>query len=188
MGFSHYNVEVKRSRRHSMSVEIKDGETVLVRAPYGMSDFRIREFLKKSEKWIDAHLEKVATSQCPEEEQLTLEELKDITEAAKRDIVLRVRRFAPIVGVTYNRITIKCQKTRWGSCSGKKNLNFNCLLMLAPESVRDYVVVHELCHLIEMNHSKAFWAQVERVLPDWKEQRKWLKSHGGELMKRHTGM
>ena len=69
----------------------------------------------------------------------------------------RVKYYADIIGVTYGKITIRNQKTRWGSCSSKGNLNFNCLLMLMPPEVIDYVVVHELCHRKQMNHSKAFW-------------------------------
>ncbi len=92
--------------------------------------------------------------------------------------------YAPIVGVNYTRITIRNQKTRWGSCSAKGGLNFNCLLMLMPPEVKDYVVVHELCHCKEMNHSKAFWAEVEKVLPDYKVAKKWLKGKGNELMHR----
>ena len=88
------------------------------------------------------------------------------------------------MNVQYGRITIRNQKTRWGSCSSKGNLNFNCLLMLAPDEVVDYVVIHELCHLIEMNHSKAFWKQVEQMMPDYKKHRKWLKDHGNEIMER----
>ncbi|MDY3888895.1 MAG: M48 family metallopeptidase, partial [Agathobacter sp.] len=83
----------------------------------------------------------------------------------------RVAYFADIMGVDYGRITIRMQKTRWGSCSSKGNLNFNCLLMLAPPEVIDYVVVHELCHRKEMNHSKAFWREVERVLPDYRSRK-----------------
>ena len=83
-----------------------------------------------------------------------------------------------------NFITIRNQKTRWGSCSSKGNLNFNCLLMLTPPEVIDYVVVHELCHRKEMNHSGAFWAEVEKVLPDYKEQVKWLKENGGQIIGR----
>ena len=89
-----------------------------------------------------------------------------------------------MVGVTYGRITIRNQRSRWGSCSGKGNLNFNCLLMLTPSHVIDYVVVHELCHRLEMNHSPAFLAQVERVLPDYRKSREWLKEHEKELIGR----
>ena len=114
------------------------------------------------------------------------EELSGLTEQARRDLIERARLFAPRVGVTYGRISIRHQKTKWGSCSSGGNLNFNCLLMLAPETVRDYVVVHELCHRKQMNHSEAFWAEVERVLPEYREARKWLKTHGQELMQYNT--
>ena len=109
-------------------------------------------------------------------------ELQMLADEALRVIPERVRFYAPVVGVTYGRITIRNQRTRWGSCSAKGNLNFNCLLMKAPPEVLDYVVVHELCHRLEMNHSPRFWAQVERVLPDYKVSRKWLREHGNELM------
>jgi predicted metal-dependent hydrolase len=108
--------------------------------------------------------------------------MKVLADEALRVIPERVRFYAPVVGVTYGRITIRNQRTRWGSCSAKGNLNFNCLLMKAPPEVLDYVVVHELCHRLEMNHSPRFWAQVERVLPDYKVSRKWLREHGNELM------
>ena len=97
---------------------------------------------------------------------------------------VKVKHYAGLMNVQYGRITIRNQKTRWGSCSSKGNLNFNCLLMLAPDEVVDYVVIHELCHLIEMNHSKAFWKQVEQMMPDYKKHRKWLKDHGNEIMER----
>ena len=100
----------------------------------------------------------------------------------------RCERFAPLIGVTYGRIAIRRQRTRWGSCSGKGDLNFNCLLMLAPEPVRDYVVVHELCHRKYMDHSPRFWAEVERVLPDWRERRRWLRDYGGGLLERAERM
>ena len=94
----------------------------------------------------------------------------------------RVQYFAPLVGVDYGRISIRSQKTRWGSCSTAGNLNFNCLLLLAPPEVLDYVVVHELCHRKEMNHSPRFWAEVGRVLPDYKASKKWLRENGNRLM------
>ena len=113
---------------------------------------------------------------------MTGAELSQMTSKARQDLTERVEYFAPRIGVSYGRISIRHQKTKWGSCSSKGNLNFNCLLMLAPEAVRDYVVVHELCHRKQMNHSEAFWAEVERVLPPYREARKWLKTHGQELM------
>ena len=96
----------------------------------------------------------------------------------------RVSYFAPQVGVTYGNITIRSQRTRWGSCSSKGNLNFNCLLMLVPREVLDYVVVHELCHRKEVNHSPRFWAEVERILPDYKIRQTWLKDNGSQLIGR----
>lgn len=85
------------------------------------------------------------------------------------------------MGVSYGRISIREQKTRWGSCSSQGNLNFNWRLIFAPENVLDYVVVHELAHRKEMNHSKAFYAIVESVLPDYRVSRKWLRDNGDRL-------
>ena len=97
------------------------------------------------------------------------------------------RNYAEKLGVSYGRITIRNQRSRWGSCSGKGNLNFNCLLMLAPPEVLDSVVVHELCHLRQMNHSERFYAEVLRVFPDYWRCHRWLKENGGALMQRMTG-
>lgn len=90
----------------------------------------------------------------------------------------RVAYFAEQMQLSYGRITLKEQKTCWGSCSSKRNLNFNWKLLLMPPEIMDYVIVHELSHLREMNHSKKFWSIVEEVLPDYKGRRKWLKENG----------
>ena len=100
---------------------------------------------------------------------------KQNRELARQRITLRVEYFAPLVGVTYNRIFIKEQKTRWGSCSSLGNLNFNWKLILLDEELLDYVVVHELAHRKQMNHSPTFWVEVERVLPDYRERRRRLR-------------
>ena len=115
-------------------------------------------------------------------ENVTFDKIKALADQALEIIPTRVEYFAKIIGVTYGNITIRNQKTRWGSCSSKGNLNFNCLLMLAPPEVLDYVVVHELCHRKQMNHSKAFWTEVEKVFPDYKESIKWLKEEGSQMM------
>lgn len=98
--------------------------------------------------------------------------------AARAAVIIpkRVRLYQSLVGENIGRICIKDVKSRWGSCSSKGNLNFNWRLVMAPIEVLDYVVVHELCHLKEMNHSKAFWALVEEILPDYKKRRKWLRN------------
>ena len=100
---------------------------------------------------------------------------------AKEYIEKRVRIFSVEMGEIPNRITIKTQKNRWGSCSSRRNLNFNWKLIMLPREEIDYVIVHELCHLREMNHSAAFWKEVEHVMPDYKIRRKWLRDNAWKV-------
>jgi len=100
---------------------------------------------------------------------------------AKIQIVEETRRLAEKLGVEIGRVSIRDQKTRWGSCSSRKNLNFNWRLLMAPPSVLRYVIIHELTHLKQMNHSKEFWSLVAKRCPDYKTHQKWLKEHGAEL-------
>ncbi|MNL31958.1 hypothetical protein D3C87_1537770 [compost metagenome] len=86
------------------------------------------------------------------------------------------------LGVAVKAITLRSQSSRWGSCSSSGNINYNWRLILAPPHVLDYVAAHEVAHLVEMNHSAAFWATVERTLPDMARGRAWLKAHGRDLM------
>lgn len=96
----------------------------------------------------------------------------------------RLPYFQTIVGVRPAKVTIKTQQTRWGSCSSLGNLNFNWRAIMAPAPVLDYLIVHELCHLIHLNHSKDFWDLVSAILPDYKERKDWLKKNGHQLMQR----
>lgn len=179
-------IEIVRSNRKTIAIEIKPNVTVLVRVPLFMKDSEIYKFVTEKESWIKEHLKKMEQRQKEQEkvQKLTMNEVEQLANLALTVIPEKVNYYARIMNVTYGRITIRNQKTRWGSCSEKGNLNFNCLLMLVPDEVIDYVVVHELCHLIEMNHSKAFWKQVEQVLPAYKGYRQWLKEHGNEIMSR----
>lgn len=93
----------------------------------------------------------------------------------------RLDEYAPGIGVPYGRVAIRDQKSRWGSCSAKKNLNFNWKLIMAPPEALTYVVIHELCHLIEFNHSARFWGLVQARMPEYEYWKKWLKAHGSEL-------
>ena len=181
-----YDIIIKRSNRKTLAIQITPDAQVIVRAPYRMPDSVIREFIREKEGWIQDHLAKMLQIKETREQlpRLSYEEIQELADQALQIIPQRVAHYAPLVGVTYGRITIRNQKTRWGSCSAKGNLNFNCLLMLTPPEVMDYVVVHELCHRKEMNHSPRFWAEVERILPDYKIWRKWLKDHGNSLIAR----
>ena len=180
---------VIRSARKTLQVEIRPDGEVLVRSPQYLSDAEIRRFVETKADWIEEHVAnvKMRTRQAAEVERLSMEDVRRLADEAARDIPERVRRFAPVVGVQYGRITIRNQKSKWGSCSSRGNLNFNCLLMLAPPSVRDYVVVHELCHLVELNHSKRFWTLVSGVLPEYRKEEQWLKTQGMLIMRRMTG-
>jgi hypothetical protein len=182
-------IEIRRSRRKTMSIEVTSDGKVIVRAPMRMSGAVIDGFVTEKAGWIEKSLRKMELRREEKgmQEKLSQEELERLADQAADVLAEKVRYYAQQIGVTYGRITIRNQKTRWGSCSAKGNLNFNCLLMLAPEDVQDYVMVHELCHRKQMNHSEKFWNEVEKVLPDYRERRNWLKLHGSALMARAHG-
>ncbi|MBO5715485.1 MAG: M48 family metallopeptidase [Clostridia bacterium] len=177
-----YSYELKRSKRKSISVEISREAKVIVRAPLKMSVKDVEAFLNSKSEWIDKHLSAMKEKLATMPRKLSEAEKNELKKNAKIIISKRVEYFAKIMGVDYNRISIKFQKTRFGSCSTKKNLNFNALVALMPSEILDYVIVHELSHLKEMNHSKQFWREVARVMPDYKSKRKWLKENGTKYM------
>ena len=172
-----------RSRRKTLGLELRP-EGLIVRAPLQATSRQIEDFVEQHRRWIRQHQERLERQkqQAAELPPLTETELQELAEEARRYIPERVRYYAPKVGVDYGSITIRCQKSRWGSCSGKGNLSFNCLLMLTPPEVIDSVVVHELCHRKEMNHSAAFYAQVLRVFPEYRMWRRWLEENGLTLL------
>lgn len=173
-------IELIRSRRKTISIQVASPERVIVRAPNRVAKKDIEEVLEKNSAWIDKHIAKAIEHEKQKASIRTLSELelRELADRAADVFKNKVEHYAPIVGVTYGRVTVRNQKTRWGSCSSKGNLNFNVALMRAPIEVLDYVVVHELCHRIHLNHSKEFWKEVERVLPDYREHEKWLKDNG----------
>lgn len=176
---------IVRSARKSFALELKP-ERLIVRVPNRATKRQIQDFITEHQGWID----KAAARQDQRRKAmgdippLTGEKLRALAGEALAYIPERVRFYAPQVGVTYGRITIRSQKTRWGSCSAKGNLNFNCLLMLTPPEVIDSVVVHELCHRKEMNHSDHFYTEVLRVFPDYWKWHGWLKEYGAVIMER----
>ena len=190
-----YRIEYRliRSRRRTICIEVTSGGEIVVKAPYYASKKEIEDFLMRKVEWIGEKRQEVFDRLIGEDgtpvvlETIGEDQIRELSGKMKKEFVPRVRNFASAMGITVGRISIRNQKTRWGSCSSEGNLNFNCLLMLAPESVRDYVIVHELCHRIEMNHSKRFWDLVSSYIPDYKQSIKWLDTEGKTLMLRAFG-
>ena len=174
---------ILRSRRKTAALQIT-GEGLVVRVPVSMTDREVEAFVAGHEKWIRIHLEKAERARKNAGRPLTPAERRELARKAKEWIPQRVAYYAPLLGVDWGRITIRCQKTRWGSCSDRGNLNFNCLLALAPEEVMEYVAVHELAHRKQMNHSPLFWQEVARECPRYIQCRRWLKQNGGALLAR----
>ena len=177
-----------KSRRKTISLEVRE-EGLIVRAPNRITKKEADDFVRRHEAWIEKQREKLALRKAQKEQQpkLTEAQLHELAQKAAEYIPARVRYYAARMGARYGRITLRCQKTRWGSCSTKKNLNFNILLMLAPPEVIDSVVVHELCHLWEMNHSKRFYERLYAAYPDYDRCNRWLKENGALLMARAFG-
>ena len=161
------------SGRRTVSLSIKD-EKLIVRAPYGASEDQIAKIVNSHSQWIEKHInnqKEINERHGP----LTEEKIKLLRKMAKKVLPAKAAYYAEIMGLKYGRITITGAKTRFGSCSAKGNISFSYLLMQYPEEAIDYVVVHELAHLKEMNHSTRFYKIIEGVLPDYKERKKLLK-------------
>ena len=175
---------VIRSSRKSLGMQVTE-KGIVVRAPYLAPSFQIERFVREHEDWARAQLAKIEAkrSKVSSVKVMTGAQMNKLKKLAKAYIPGRVDHYARLLGVS-NRISslsIRCQKTRWGSCTSKGSISINCLLMLAPKEVLDAVVVHELCHLFEMNHSQRFYAYVLSVYPDYKKWYKWLKDNGSVL-------
>lgn len=178
---------VIKSKRRTMGISIDEEGEILFRVPFRTSEREIMRMAEEKSRWIITHYLEICAkknsrpvSDLSAVQRTALE--KRYKEAARSYIPKRVAYYHDMTGGTYQRIAIRDQKTRWGSCSSKGTLSFNWRLMLAPPAVLDYVVVHELCHLTHMDHSPAFWQAVEAVCPDYRDLRKWLKEHGSELV------
>ena len=178
--------KVVRSARKTLSLSMDGEGRLIVRAPYLCPTTTIERFVRDSSGWIEKQLKKAPRieQKAGEEGPLSKEDIASLAKAMKKALPTKLAHYSRLLNVEYSRVSVRCQRTKWGSCSAKGGLNFNCLLMLAPEEVLDYVIVHELCHLKHMDHSKAFWAEVESADPNYKAHRKWLKDNGGALMKR----
>jgi hypothetical protein len=176
----HELVEVRRSRRvKRWSVTVPWGEPVTLTAPASMSDAEIERVIEANLEWIEQERKKQRRRLRLDPRTVSEEEAR---RAARELVAMVADEEADALGVAIERITIRDQRTRWGSCSTTGALSFNWRLAIAPFAVLDYVVVHELCHLREHNHSARFWKLVEARRPDYRTSRAWLDEHGPELL------
>lgn len=175
-----FSYDIIYSRRKSIAIQITLEGCVKVRAPYSCPRSVIESFLSEKQQWITTHLEAAGKAASAPRREFSDAERRRYIELARDIFTRKAAWYARIMGVTYGRISIREQKTRWGSCSGKGNLNFNWKLIRMPQEILDYVVVHELAHRMEMNHSPRFYRIVASVLPDYRIRERWLKAHGGE--------
>ena len=179
-GRGEIRISVIRSARKSLGLEVRDANTVLARIPTRVSDRELKAFVENHRSWI---LEKTEVMAEREEKRKSTPapppELLSKTDRMKIQLKIgkRVRHYCEAMGVTVGYVTVKNQKTRWGSCSAKGNVNFNYQLAFLPDELLDYVVIHELAHRRHMDHSRAFWAEVEKYCPDYLERREELKEY-----------
>lgn len=164
-------IKIIRQSRKSLSLKVDRDGVVVVKAPHFTFQKTIDRFVEKNKAWIEKQKKSKQNSI------MDPDKVWEYKAEAKKIIIPRVAEFAEKYWFKYNNIRITSAQTRWGSCTSKKNLNFTYRLVLAPEKVRDYVIVHELCHLRQMNHSQKFWKEVEAIMPDYKQQEKWLKDN-----------
>ena len=167
-------VEISYSKRKSISIKVKNGD-LLVCAPIGTNNTDISKILEKHREWIKKAVEREKASR-EKFESLSETQIKELKREARKYLTALCEYYSSLTGLRYNKISITSAKTRFGSCSSSKNISFSYRIMLYPESAREYVVLHEIAHLKEMNHSKAFYSIIESYMPDYKERRKLLKS------------
>lgn len=161
--------ELVKSKIKNMYIYIKDGK-VTVKAPYRLKDKDIQEFVNKKSKWIYEKL-KQESQKVKEEETIDLEEIKRLEEIVK----IQIEKYAKLLKEIPNKVRIRDIKYAWGSCSSNRNITINKKLAKKEEKVIEYVVLHEMCHLKYMNHSKEFWDLVANYLPDYKKYRALLR-------------
>ncbi len=182
------NYKLIRSKRKTLAIEISIKNGFVVRAPIKTTTEEINKFINENEQWIKSKIAKINEAKnLPKINKLNPEEISYLKEQARKIIPELVEHYANLIGVSYGKITIKSQKSRWGSCSNKGNLNFNFLLMLMPDDIINSIIAHEVCHLKEMNHSKNFYALVLNICPNYKNSLAWLKKNGSKIMARLNG-
>ena len=175
---------VVHSGRRTIAIQIQRDGRVVVRAPYAATAEDIRRVVDSHRDWVEKTVRRQQEQLAASPPEPTAQEMQELARQGREYLPRRVAYWAARMGVMPTGLHITAARTRWGSCSARGSLSFNCLLMLAPPEVREYVAVHELCHRKQMNHSAAFWREVASCLPDYAAQRAWLREHGPALLGR----
>lgn len=165
----------RRRNIKNLSLSVYPSGEVIIRAPYFYPKFLITKFLEKKSNWLIKKINSLKNSQLPSISQKTKADYLKDKERARELILERLKYFNQYYNFKYQDIRIKNQKSLWGSCSKRANLNFNFRLLYLSPQLRDYIIVHELCHLKELNHSAKFWSLVSLTIPNYKILRKNLK-------------
>lgn len=170
-------IMLEKSKRKLLAITLTEDGILSIKAPLRVSDREIEKFLNQKRFWIYKQAKRIQEEQKNRVVR-SEQEIRRLKEEARKVLTEKTDYYKQFLNVEYQKIRIGDQKTRWGSCSSSGTISYNWRLILMPEKIVDYVVVHELCHMIEMNHSKRFWEQVEAILPDYQARRNWLKENG----------
>ena len=165
-----------------MEISVDDFGSVTLRVPKSASDAAVRAFFESKREWAERHADRLKSA--PAVVAFTDAEIAAMTAKARAVIPGRVAHFARLMGVSFGRITVRRQVTKWGSCTAKGDLSFNCMLALMPGEVLDGVVAHELCHVKHMDHSPEFYREIYAIMPDYDSRRRWLRENGNVYMRR----
>ncbi len=163
------------SDRRTVTITFDTDGTLLLRAPIGTKKVRLEAIIREHAVWIERHRDR-AIKKASAEAELTKERVAILRRQAKERLPSLTAHYAALLGVSYGKITITSAKTRFGSCSSVGNISYSYRLMQYPPQAQEYVVVHELCHRVYMNHSPAFYKMIESILPDYKKRRALLKN------------
>lgn len=158
-----------------MKISVYPGGRVLVTRPYFISEKKAISFLSLKKEWILKSIEKQKL--VSPRKSFTKKDYFKNKDLAREEVLKRLEHFNQFYRFKYKKIYIRNQKTRWGSCSSMGNLSFNWKIIKLSEKLKSYIIVHELCHLKELNHSKRFWELVSRTIPDYKETRRLVQNH-----------
>ncbi len=167
----------RSSRAKRMRLAVYCDGSVVITSPYGIQQSVVERFISDKKQWV---WDKIQFFKSVDSKAIRTFSKKDYIENKNEAFALvseRVKFYNKFYNFTFNKIYIKNQKTRWGSCSNKQNINLNYKIIFLPQRHQDYIIVHEMCHLKEFNHSRKFWALVERALPNYLEIKKELRNH-----------